>query len=64
MAAKKKNLSKKTAPFRALDRQAHFDSGGSPEEWIGRHTIHKNKKDKRKNRALVKKLAIKESKGE
>lgn len=53
---------KKTAGQRAKDRQDHFADGGSPSEWLGgHHVVHKNRKDKRKNRRTEKQTAIKDS---
>ena len=55
---------KTTAGTRGEDRKKHFASGGSLAEWRGTSSVHKNKKDKRKDRATVKRQAIKESQDE
>lgn len=61
MATRKKD---KSAGVRAEDRKKHFAAGGSLAEWRGKAAVHKNKKDKRKDRSTVKRQAIKDSQDE
>ena len=53
---------KKSAGQRGVDRQRHFDDGGSPTEYQGGPSYYqKNKKDKRNDRKTAKENAIKDS---
>lgn len=58
----KKTLKKKLIKdLKAVARELHFESGGSPSEWRGSHSVHKNKSDKRQDRSTKIKKAIKDS---
>lgn len=49
--------------LKGIEREQHFESGGSTAEYIGLHVVHKHKGDKRKNnRSVQKKKAVDESK--
>jgi hypothetical protein len=59
---RKGKRSKKSAGQRGVDRQRHFDAGGSPTEYRGGPSgYQKNHKDKRNDRKTAKEKAIKDS---
>lgn len=59
---RKGKRSKKSAGQRGIEREQHFEDGGSPTEYRGGVSgPHKNKKDKRNDRKTAKEKAIEDS---
>lgn len=59
---RKGKRSNATAGQRGIDRQKHFEAGGSPVEYRGGPSgYQKNKKDKRETRRTRKQKAIQDS---
>ena len=56
-----KNKENKSAGVRSKQRDDHFKSGGSVEEWLGIHYVHANKSEKRKDRRVKRQQAIEDS---
>lgn len=56
-----KNKNKKTSDIRGQEREDYFNDGLPLSNWRGKHIVHKNKKDKRKNRKIIKKENIDDS---
>lgn len=46
---------------RGARREAHFDAGLSAERWCVPEKVHKDRKDKRKNRRVIREQAINDS---
>ncbi len=60
MARRKKKKIDLLTAIRGELRALHFKAGGTPSNWRGLAAVHKNKRNKRKNRRVQEQQAIAE----